>query len=91
MLSIIVDLKALGPPDAIHREVEAVKDWVRASPPRPGFSEVLLPGEPERRSFTERNAKGVPLDDRSLSQIIDAGVSLGLDRTDLEALAGGPN
>lgn len=91
MLSIIVDLKALGPPDAIHREVEAVKDWVRASPPRPGFSEVLLPGEPERRSFTERNAKGVPLDDRSLSQIIDAGVSLGLDRTGLEALAGGPN
>ena len=90
MLSIIVDVAALGRPAAIMQEVEAVKDWVRASPPRPGFDEVLLPGEPERRAHAQRSAQGVPLDERSLSQIIDAGASLGLDRGELEAIIGGP-
>jgi uncharacterized oxidoreductase len=90
MLSIIIDVGALGDRDAIGVEVEAVKAWVKASPPRPGLDEVLLPGEPERRAWAQRSAGGVPLDERSLADIVGAGVSLGLDRSALEMLVGGP-
>ena len=88
MLSIIVDPAAMGSRDAIAAEVEAVKDWVRSSPPAPGFDEVLLPGEPERRAFATRSAEGIPLDERSLADIVAAGVALGLDRGLLAPLAG---
>jgi uncharacterized oxidoreductase len=88
MLSIVIDPAALGSREAIAGEVEAVKGWVKASPPAPGFAEILLPGEPERRAFAQRSADGIPLDERSLSDIVAAGVGLGLDRGLLAPLAG---
>jgi uncharacterized oxidoreductase len=88
MLSIIIDPRAVGSAESIAGEVEAVKAWVKASPPAPGFAEVLLPGEPERRAFAQRSAEGIPLDERSLSDIVAAGVGLGLDRGLLAPLAG---
>lgn len=88
MLSIIIDPAAMGSAEAIATEVEAVKGWVKASPPAPGFEAVLLPGEPERRSFAQRSAEGIPLDERTLSDIVAGGVSLGLDRGSLASLAG---
>lgn len=88
MLSIIIDPGAMGSRDAIAAEVEAVKGWIRASPPAPGFDRVLLPGEPERLAFAQRSAEGIPLDERSLSDIVAAGVALGLDRGLLAPLAG---
>lgn len=90
MLSIIVDIGRLGDPTAIAGEMAAVRDWVKASPPAPGFAEVLLPGEPERRAFAERSAAGIPVDERTLTEILDAGASLGLRREELAALVGGP-
>jgi uncharacterized oxidoreductase len=88
MLSIVVDPRALGDPDAIVGEVEAVKAWIRASPPAPGFAEVLLPGEPERRTEAERLARGVPVDERTLGELVAAGGSLGLDRGELSRIVG---
>ncbi|HMR31898.1 MAG TPA: malate/lactate/ureidoglycolate dehydrogenase [Geminicoccaceae bacterium] len=88
MLSIIIDPGAMGSEEAIAAEVEAVKGWIKASPPAPGFDAVLLPGEPERLSFVQRTADGIPLDERSLSDIVAAGVALGLDRGLLAPLAG---
>lgn len=88
MLSIIIDPAAMGSPGAIAEEVEAVKGWIKASPPAPGFDEVLLPGEPERLAFAKRSAEGIPLDERSLADIVAAGVGLGLDRGLLAPLAG---
>lgn len=89
MLSVIVDVGRLGDPSAIAGEVAAVGAWVKASPPAPGFAEVLLPGEPERRSLALRSAEGVPLDERTLRDIVAAGVSLGLPRVELLELIGG--
>ncbi len=88
MLSIVIDPKSMGSPEAIAHEVEAVKGWVKASPPAPGFDQVLLPGEPERLAFAKRSAEGIPLDERSLADIVAAGVGLGLDRGLLAPLAG---
>jgi uncharacterized oxidoreductase len=89
MLSIIIDLARLGDRDAISTEVEALKAWIKSSPPAPGSAEVLLPGEPEQRSFARRSAEGVPLDPTTLADIVAAGETLGLARAALLELIGG--
>ena len=62
----------MGDPAHIAAEAAAVGDWVKASPPAPGFDEVLLPGEPERSARERRLAEGVPIDDKSLADILAA-------------------
>jgi hydroxycarboxylate dehydrogenase B len=88
MLSFILDVSAVGDRAHIARETAAVGDWVKASPPAPGFTEVLLPGEPERRAKQQRQAEGVPIDDKSLGDILDAGRSLGLTDAQLDLALG---
>ena len=45
-------------------QVDALKSHVKAVKPAEGFDEVLLPGEPESRSYAERIFSGIPLPDR---------------------------
>ena len=54
MLAIVIDLARLGDAAAIARDVEAVKTHIRSARVAPGFDEVLLPGEPERRTAAAR-------------------------------------
>jgi uncharacterized oxidoreductase len=88
MLSIVMDPAAFGEPAAIAREVGAVGSWIKASPPAAGTAEVLLPGEPERRTRSAREAQGVPIDDKSLADILAAGRSLGLSQAELDRALG---
>ena len=67
-----------GEPAAIRAEIDAVKDWIKASPPAPGFDEVLLPGEPERRS-SRSAGRGRPGRRPTSLQIVEAGRQLGAD------------
>jgi uncharacterized oxidoreductase len=55
---------------------------------RCGFAEVLLPGEPERRSRERRLQEGVPIDDKSLADILAAARSLGLSEPELDKALG---
>lgn len=41
--------------------VEELVANIKATPPRQGVDEVLLPGEPEERVFLERSKSGIPL------------------------------
>ena len=88
MLSFILDPAALGDPAAIAAEAQAISAWVKASPPAPGFAEVLLPGEPEERARARRAAEGIAIDEKSLADILAAARSLGLEDTALDAALG---
>jgi uncharacterized oxidoreductase len=88
MLSFIVDPAALGSASRIADEARAIADWVRASPPAPGFAEVLMPGEPEQRARTQRLAEGVPIDDKSLADILAAIASLGVAQAEIDRALG---
>ena len=46
----MIDLARMSDPAAALAGVEATKAHIRSSRVAPGFSEILLPGEPERRS-----------------------------------------
>jgi LDH2 family malate/lactate/ureidoglycolate dehydrogenase len=58
---IAVNPRAFTAADVYGQTVDALTGAVKAVPPAPGFSEVLLPGGPEARSRAERGAQGVPV------------------------------
>jgi hydroxycarboxylate dehydrogenase B len=54
-------------------------DEVKAVPPAPGFAEVLIPGEPERRSQVERERDGIVVPAATWQALSRTGDRLGLD------------
>ncbi|MCX8099613.1 MAG: malate/lactate/ureidoglycolate dehydrogenase [Geminicoccaceae bacterium] len=83
LLAILVDPARLAPEGGTGEAVAAVVAWIRAARPAPGFDRVRVPGEPERESRVRRLAHGIPIDARTLAEILDAAAALGLDRAAL--------
>ena len=79
MLSIVIDPEAMGEREALYHEIEALVAWVKAAPTRPGFEEVLVPGEPEARRRIERARDGIEVDPRTFGDIRAAAATLGID------------
>jgi LDH2 family malate/lactate/ureidoglycolate dehydrogenase len=52
---------------------------IKAVPPARGFSEVLLPGEPERRSREQRLRNGIPVPEATWEAITAAARGLGVE------------
>jgi LDH2 family malate/lactate/ureidoglycolate dehydrogenase len=48
---------------------DSVADRLKAIPPAAGFSEVLVPGEPEARTRAARSRDGIPIPDRTWEAI----------------------
>jgi uncharacterized oxidoreductase len=72
MLSIVFDADAFCGAQAFREEIARMASWVRASPPIAAGSDVLLPGEIERRTRAQRERDGVPLDAATRHQIAAA-------------------
>ena len=51
---------------------------VRAVPPAPGFEEVLIPGDPELRTRSDRMRQGIPIPDELWQELVELADSLGL-------------
>ncbi len=83
MLAVVIDLSKLGDPASIGADVEAIKAHVRSSRVAPGFDEVLLPGEPERRTAQQR-AAGIAVDDTTWRDIREAAAKLGITDGEIE-------
>jgi uncharacterized oxidoreductase len=88
MLSIMIDPDALGDRDQLYAEIRALVGWAKTSPPREGFEEVLMPGEPERRRRAERLANGIDIDERSFAEIRLAATAAGVPEDEFDGLAG---
>ncbi len=67
-MAIVIDLAAVRSLGDYETAAERFGDLVKACPPAPGFSEVMLPGEPERRTGEQRRREGiiVPVEARRL-------------------------
>ena len=78
MLSILIDPDRLAGQGVIAADIARLTDWLKASKPITSDSEVLMPGEPEKRSKAKREAEGIPLDDNTLSQIRGAAKNVGV-------------
>ena len=87
MLTIAIDPRKLGTASVLADEVGAYLDYVRTSSLREGFNEVLVPGEPERRSRTAR-AAGFDVDATTLEQLRSAARAAGMTGADIDSLLG---
>jgi hydroxycarboxylate dehydrogenase B len=85
MLSIILDPDKQGCAGDYAAEVERFIDWVRASPPAPGFDRVRIPGEPERETAARRAVEGIPIDTRTWGEILTAASSVGVSPESIRA------
>jgi len=72
------DPKAFRPDDEFVRTVERVASRLKAVPPAEGFDEVLLPGEPEDRTRSQRSEEGIPLPDATWDAIRSVARELGV-------------
>jgi uncharacterized oxidoreductase len=66
----VIDPEQLGGADHFHREISCLLDFVRQCPRVEGCDEILLPGDPERRTLAERSKSGIPFDDGNWGQLL---------------------
>lgn len=61
MVSIYLSPAAFGSADEMAREAQKFVGYVRSSRPATAGQDVLIPGDPERRTREQRTADGIPL------------------------------
>jgi len=88
MTTFLVDPARLAGTDWLRREVEGFVSYVKASPPADPALPVLVPGDPERASAARRSREGVPLDDTTWTELLDAAGAVGIGLDEARALAG---
>jgi uncharacterized oxidoreductase len=86
MLATVIDVSRLSDPGAIAGHVEATKAHIRSSRTAPGFDEVMLPGEPERRTAQQRTDAGIPVDETTWREIREAATSLGITDAEIDRI-----
>lgn len=72
MLLVVIDPARIVDQAWLAEEVQAMTDYVTASPPRHPGEPVLIPGDPERLTRAKRLAEGVPIDDETWQQFAAA-------------------
>lgn len=78
VLFIVLAVSAFRSPEEFAEEAQAMVDRIKATPLAPGFSAILLPGEPEQQTAAQRRANGVPLDDGTWAQMVAEAKRLGV-------------
>ena len=75
---IAINVRAFGAQEDFEEMVASFSGRLKAIDPAPGVDEVLVPGEPERRSKAERERNGIPLPEKTWERLRETAVSLGL-------------
>lgn len=83
MVTVLIDPARMTDRDAFGAEVERIVAYVSASPPNGPGAEVLVPGDPERKTRAERLHSGIPIEPETWRQIVGAARSVGLAEEDL--------
>jgi uncharacterized oxidoreductase len=89
MTSIALDPGPITDPVAYFQEIRRYGDWVTASPPAAPGGRVILPGDFEHETRTERQRNGIPIDQTTWQEIVAAGLSAGMTRETIDRLAAG--
>ncbi len=75
---LLVDPGHLGGAEHFASEVRGLIDFVRSCPRIEGVEEILLPGDPERRTLAERTRSGIPIDEGNWAQLAELAEKLGV-------------
>ena len=86
MLSIYIAPRVYAPDGWVTAEARRFVDWVKASPPMKAGEPVLAPGDVERRTREARTKNGVPLDDKTIADLVAAARSVGIEEAQAVAM-----
>ena len=79
VLMLALDVGFFRPPAEYGHALEVLCTAVKAAAPAEGFSEVLLPGDVERRCRAEREQSGIPVSEGVWKEIGKAAAELGIE------------
>lgn len=88
MLATIIDVSRLGGVERVATQVDATRKHIVSARRAPGFDEILLPGDPERRYTAERLANGITVDDTTWRDVRAAAGKVGITESELDAVVG---
>ncbi len=86
MLSIYIAPAVYAPDGAVAREALRFVDWVKASPPINPGEPVLAPGDIERRTRADRLKRGIPIDEKTWADLLEAAGSVGIGAAQATAI-----
>ncbi len=75
---IAVNIARFMPPGEFTARMEKLVAIVKSTPPAPGFSEVLVAGDPEWRTEAERLANGIPIAEGNWAELVKAAEKVGV-------------
>src|SRR5262245_24200866 len=75
---LLIDPKKFGGIDCFQSEVSQLVDYMKSCPRVDGCSEIILPGEPERRLAAVRVREGIFLDEENWRALVNLGEQLGV-------------
>jgi uncharacterized oxidoreductase len=67
---LAIDPGHVGGAEHFAREVAGLCDFVRGCPTIAGVSEILLPGDPERKLLARRAREGIPIDGGNWNELV---------------------
>lgn len=79
VFQMAINIAAFRPVSDFKKEMDELLQAVKSSKVAPGFKEIMLPGEPERRTKEERRIKGIDVPQRTWDELIETGKKLEVD------------
>ena len=83
LFMIVVDVATFQPPDQFYDMVDRLIDRVKGVPKAPGVEEILVPGEPERRTWARRAVEGFAVPDTTWNELLELAARLGVHLEDV--------
>ncbi len=87
MLTFVIDPARLVDHAWMAQEIDAMLAYAKASPAAKPDEPVLVAGDPERHRAAERTADGIPIDETTWKEILEAGAAVGLRTDEVARLA----
>ena len=78
MLTIVLNPEVFGGTERFQHEISAMVDYLHDTKPAKGADRVRIAGEPERETMAERSAHGIPLDEKTWSEVVEAAKLAGM-------------
>ena len=76
--AIFIAPEAFCGQDFYQDQLQSLRTWVKSSKKRDGVDQILIPGEPEDKIFSDRSQNGIPIEDSTWQKISKIGLSQGL-------------
>ena len=84
MLAFHVDPEVVDTSHVFDAEVMRYTDFIRATKPMAGVDQVLIPGDPERKTRAERSKNGIPLPDDTWAAIVNTAREVGVSEVSIQ-------